>query len=392
MTPSAAVRVQEAPATLLYVVNVAWFFLSHRLELARAALADGFRVHLAADVENESEIADVRGHGIVFHRLHMTRSGLNPLEELRTRAELRDIVRAVQPHILHNVTVKPILHGTDVAGALGVRGVVNAVSGFGHVYSSRRHLLRALLDRAYARAFRPANVRIIVQNQTDRSEVLRLCPSAAGRTHLVFGSGVDLSQFQPTPELAGTPSVLLPARLLRDKGIAEFAAAAAQLRRSGPSARFLVAGRLDPGNRGALSAQEVGALSAASGMQWLGERGDMAQCLREAHIVCLPSYREGVPKALLEACAAGRPIVTTDAPGCRDVVRDGENGLLVPVGNAEALAAAIRRLLNDAALRTRMGQAGRARAEREFGLERVVQVHLDMYREFTMTAATFGRG
>jgi glycosyltransferase involved in cell wall biosynthesis len=148
------------------------------------------------------------------------------------------------------------------------------------------------------------------------------------------------------------------------------------------AARFVVAGRLDPANRGALSAREIHELVAASGVTWLGDCRDMARCMRDAHIVCLPTYyREGVPKVLLEACAAGRAIITTDTPGCRDVVRAGENGLLVPPQNARALAAAIRQLLEDPQQRARMGIVGRARAEREFGIEKVVQSHLELYRE-----------
>jgi glycosyltransferase involved in cell wall biosynthesis len=174
---------------------------------------------------------------------------------------------------------------------------------------------------------------------------------------------------------------MLPARLLREKGIYEFAAAAAQLRRSGPEARFLVAGRPDPENRGSLTAAQMHELCRDTGVQWLGECKDMPRCFREANIVCLPSYREGAPKALLEASAAGRAIVTTDIPGCRDIVHPGENGLLVPPRDARALADTIRRLLEDPELRGRMGSAGRERAERDFGIETVVQQHLGLYQE-----------
>jgi glycosyltransferase involved in cell wall biosynthesis len=368
----------------MFVVNVAWFFLSHRLPLARAAAAAGFSVHLVSDFEDEAEEHEVQRQGITFHRVRVARSGLNPIGEVSTVRELRRSLERVRPDIVHNVTPKPVIYGTRVARALGTRGIVNAISGFGHVYGSRtrRPLLRGLLDQAYAASFRPPNVRIIVQNADDRSEVLRLCPAAGERIRLIPGSGVDLAEYRHLPEPSGTPTVLLPARLLREKGIGEFAAAAAELRRAGLAARFVVAGRLDPANRAALSAQEISELAAASGMQWLGDCKDMARCLSEAHIVCLPTYyREGVPKVLLEACAAGRAIVTTDIPGCRDVVREGENGLLVPPRDVAALTVAIRRLLEDPELRSRMGMAGRARAEAEFGIDRVVQSHLELYRE-----------
>jgi glycosyltransferase involved in cell wall biosynthesis len=282
-----------------------------------------------------------------------------------------------------------VIYGTAVARLLGTVGIVNAISGFGYAYGSQAHrrLFRRMLDEAYSAAFRPPNVRIIVQNDADLMEVLRMCPTAGDRIRLISGSGVDLRQFQPSPEPAGTPTVLLPARLLGEKGIREFAAAAVALRGEGIRARFVVAGRLDPANRSALSPQEMSELAERCGVQWLGDCRDMPHCLSQAHIVCLPSYyREGVPKVLLEACAAGRAIVTTDTPGCRDVVRAGENGLLVPPRDVGALAAAIHRLLADPQLRYHMGVAGRARAEREFGIETVVHAHLELYRELIKAA------
>jgi glycosyltransferase involved in cell wall biosynthesis len=332
-------------------------------------MAAGFAVHLASNVEDESDIAEVHRHGIRFHRIGVARRGINPLGELKNLRDLLHIVRQTRPDIVHNVTAKPVIYGTEAARVSRTRGIVNAISGFGYAYSrgSGRRLLRGLLDRAYARSFRPDNVRIIVQNSEDRAEVQRLCPAARGRIRLIVGSGVDLAEFQSSPEPPGIPTVLLPARLLREKGVFEFAAAAAELRRWGPAARFVVAGRLD--------------LCASSGMQWFGECKDMPRRFREANIVCLPSYREGAPKALLEACAAGRAVVTTDTPGCRDVVRAGETGILVPPRDARALATAIRGLVEDPELRGRMGTRARAQAELEFGVEKVTQMHLALYRE-----------
>lgn len=369
--------------TLLFVVNVAWFFLSHRLALARAAMAAGFTVHLASDVQDESECLEVERAGVRFHRFGVARSGLNPLTELMSVRDLMHIVRKVRPDIVHNVTAKAVIYGTHAASNGGCRGIVNALPGFGYAYSQRsgRGLLTALLNRAFARSFRPGNVRIIVQNVDDQAEVLRLCPTARGRVRLILGSGVDLAQFRPTPEPAGIPTVLLPARLLREKGIFEFATAAAELRRHGLAARFVLAGKLDPGNRGALTVSQVDELCRDTSVQWLGDSKDMPRCYSEANIVCLPSYREGAPKVLLEASAAGRAIVTTDTPGCRDVVLAGETGLLVPPRDAGALAVAIRQLIEDPELRIRLGAAARSRAEREFGVGGVVQKHLELYSE-----------
>lgn len=368
--------------TLLFVVNVAWFFLSHRLALAQAAMAAGFKVHLVSDIEDEAEIIQAQKAGIEFHRIEMARGGTNPMHDLKSLQTLKRLMKELRPDIVHNVTAKPIFYGTQAARVSGVRGVVNSISGFGYAYTSRsRLLLRGLLNAAYERSFRPANVTIVVQNSEDRAAALRLCPAAESRTRLIVGSGVDLAEFQLTPEPNGIPTVLLPGRLLREKGIYEFAAAAAELRRSGLEARFLLAGKLDPLNRGALTAAQVHELCASSGLEWLGECKDMPHRMSHANIVCLPSYREGAPKALVEACAAGRAIVTTDTAGCREVVHAGVNGLLVPPRDGTALAAAIRLLIENPDLRRQMGLAGRTRAEGEFGIERVVQRHLEIYRE-----------
>jgi len=367
----------------LFVVNVAWFFASHRLALAQAALSAGFRVHLASDLEQQSEVAEIRRLGIEFHRMRVVRSGLNLVDEVKTIGELRRIMRVVRPDIVHNVTAKPVIYGSQIAHALGITGIVNAMSGFGYAYSAGpgRRLLRAALDMAYARSFSPQNVRIVVQNEDDRAEVLRICPAATQRIRLVRGSGVDLSEFGYWPEPEGTPAVVLPARLLREKGVWEFGAAAAELLRTGLAARFVLAGRLDPANRGALTGEQVRELCVKSGLEWIGDCTDMPRLFRESHVVCLPSYREGMPKVLLEACASGRAVITTDTPGCRDVIQAGRNGLLVPPRDMHALATAIRQLVEDAQCRRRMGAEARILAEREFGVEDVVRTHLEMYRE-----------
>jgi glycosyltransferase involved in cell wall biosynthesis len=376
---------------LMFIVNAAWFFASHRLPLARAAIAAGFRVHLASDWQDPAEIAAIEQAGVQFHHVHLARSGVNPMAEVRTLHELWRAVRTVRPDIIHNVTAKPVVYGSFVARRLATPGVVNAISGFGYAYAAadaRRRLIRAALDVAYARVFRPSNVRVIVQNEDDRREVERICPASSARLRLVPGSGVDLDEFRYSPETDAIPVVVLPARLLRDKGVCEFAAAATQLRDEGVAARFLLAGRLDPGNRAALTLAEVRELCTRTGVEWIGECKDMPALLRESHVVCLPSYREGMPKVLLEACATGRAVVTTDTPGCRDVVPAGRNGILVPPRDAPALAAALRLLIADPALRQSMGTLSRQLAESRFGIESVVRAHLEIYCELLARART----
>lgn len=376
---------------LLIFVNVGWFFLSHRLPVAMAARRAGMDVHVAADVEQPAESCAMAAAGLTFHRIRLARSGLSPLTDAATIFGMAQVCARLRPDVVHNVTSKPVMYGSFVAKAFRVKGIVNAVSGFGYAYGSGsgRRPLAVMMDRAYRLAFSGERVRVIVQNDEDAAEVTRICPAAASRITLIRGSGVNLAEFHASPEPVGTVVVVLPARMLRDKGILEFCEAAVMLRRKGVDARFVLAGRVDRSNRSALTDSELGELSRTTGVQWLGDCRDVPALLRDSHIVCLPTYyREGVPKALLEACASQRPIVTTDVPGCRDVVAEGVNGFLVPPRNAMTLAAALRRLIENPQLRSQMGRAGRALAEREFDARQVATRHLQVYQSLLRQRST----
>jgi len=264
------------------------------------------------------------------------------------------------------------------------------VSGLGYSFSGgrRRWLASRLVSTAYRVALRRPGIRVIFQNTDDLQGFVRAGIIDPLQAVLIRGSGVDLKAFPQTREPAGPLRVVLPARMLRDKGIVEFAGAARMLRSRGMAAQFLLAGMMDEANPAGISRAELTQLQQESGVEWMGHVADMPALLASAHVVCLPSYREGLPKALLEACAAGRPIVTTDVPGCRDVVSDGVNGILVPVRDAAALADALQRLLGDAALRARMGDEGRRRAESEFDVNAVVRATLDEYRKILNRSTT----
>lgn len=367
---------------LLMNVNAAWFFLSHRAPVARAALAAGYCVHVAAGVTQSYEAKAVGALGVELHPVPVSRSGLNPLNEGDYFVALLRLMRKLKPSIVHNVTAKPIIFGTAATAMLGRIPTVNAVSGLGYAFSGGddRRWLATPMIAAYRAALRARHSVCIVQNDDDRA-LVGLREEDAGKSWVrIAGSGVDLDQFAMDQEPPGPLCVVFPARLLRDKGLMEFAEAARLVRARNPQVRFLLVGALDPQNPAAVSAAEVEQLVSRGHVEWPGYSGDMPAVFRHCHIVCLPSYREGLPKALIEACAAGRPIVTTDVPGCRDVVADGRNGLLVPPRNAVALADAIERLLHDPALRRSMGEQGRNRAEAEFSLQSVVAQTLDIYR------------
>ncbi len=363
---------------LLYFVTEDWYFVSHRLALAIAARKAGFDVIV---------VTRVRGHGRMIEEaglrllpLELRRRGMNPLVELPLLWRLARIYRRERPDIAHHVAMKPVLYGSLAALVARTPHVVNALAGLGWLFTSRSLRARALggvVRTLFSILLKRGEV--VVQNPDD-ARWLTETGVPANHVHLIRGSGVDAKIFAPRAEPAGEPVVMLASRMLWDKGVAEFVEAARLLRASGPSARFVLVGEADVENPASIPVSRLVQWRDEGMVEWWGWREDMPATLAQASIVCLPSYREGLPRVLIEAAACARPIVTTDVPGCREIVREGENGLRVPPRNAGALAAAIQRLLNDAALRRRMGERGRALVEAEFSIEKVMAETLALYR------------
>ena len=362
------------------MANVAWFFASHRLPIALAARRAGLDVHVAAGPEGAAPIIEA---GLPFHPLPVVRAATGFHNEVALLLSLARLYRQLGPDIVHHVTLKPVLFGSLAARQTAVPWVVNAVSGMGTLtlaVGTRAGIRRAIVRPLLRLGSNRPNVRVIFQNAEDQEGYLAAGLVRPDQAILIPGSGVDLQAFLPSPMPADTPVVILPARLIYDKGIGEFVEAARLLRERAVQARFVLVGSLDPHNASAIAPETVQAWVAAGLVEWWGYRADMARVLSESSIVCLPSYREGMPKALLEAAAAGRPIVTTDTPGCRDCIEAGRTGLLVPPRDALALADALQLLLGDAPRRAAFGAAGRAVAERTFGLQLVIDRHLALYR------------
>lgn len=370
-----------APPRLLFLVTEDWYFCSHRLPLACAARDAGFDVAVATRVTAHGE--RIRAAGLRLIPLMLRRSGRNPWRELMAIAEITRLYRAEKPDIVHHVALKPVLYGSLAARIAAIPSVVNALAGMGYVFTSGKlsaRLLRPLVTLAFRLLLKRG--RIILQNPDDRAALLKAGVASPEQITLIRGSGVDTAHFVPVPEPdTAVPLVVLPARMLWDKGVGEFVAAAHMLREEGLAARFLLAGERDPDNPAAIPAAQLETWRAGGIVEWHGRQEDMAQLLAQCHIVCLPSYREGLPKALLEAAASGRAIVATDVPGCREAVRHGVNGLLVPARDAAALAGALRRLLTDPALRREFGQHGREMAEKEFSVKKITAETLALYRE-----------
>jgi glycosyltransferase involved in cell wall biosynthesis len=364
---------------LLFVVTEDWYFVSHRLALAVAAHATGYDVSVATRVTAHGDV--IREAGIRLIPFALSRRCGNPLREL---AALWRLYRREQPDIVHHVAMKPVLYGALVAHLARVPKQVNAVAGLGWLFTSSHgvmRLVRPLIRWTLARLLNARNSVTIVQNPDDRA-VLIGAGLASARLRLIRGAGIDTTQYQPAPAPPEPVFVVLVARMLWDKGVGEFVEAARSLTAAGSGARFALVGEPDPNNPAAVPEATLRGWHGQHGVEWWGRRDDIPALLHAAHIACLPSYyREGLPKSLLEAAACGLPIVTTDAPGCREVVRDGDNGLLVPVRDVDALALALSKLIDDADLRQRMGLRSRQRAEAEFSLHTVIADTLAIYRE-----------
>jgi len=369
---------------LLIVVNSAWFFVSHRLPLAIAARDRGFDVYVACGVDDEAESEPIRRAGFGFARIDLRRGSFNPVSDMSLAWSLYGLYRKIRPDVVHHVTIKPVLYGSLAARAAGVPATVNAISGVGYLFSSSGAILALIrqgVSPLYRVALRGPRTRVIFQNQHDLESFAAVGLVRRDTAVVIGGSGVDLSEFRYVPEPEGVPTVLLPARMLRDKGIFEFAEAGRLLRSRGVVARFMLVGRLDSHNPAAIPERELLALCADAGAEWLGYRSNMSELMRAAAIVCLPSYREGFPKALAEAAASGRPTVTCDVPGCRDALVPGETGLVVPARSAAALADALEELLHSREKRSHFGAAGRKLAEQKFDVREIVRRQVDLYEE-----------
>ena len=372
----------QRPPRLMFVVNNPDFFLSHRLPIALAAREAGYEVHVAT--MDGPGVRAIVAHGMVHHVVPMTRSGRNPWQELRTLNALWRLMASVRPDLVHLVTIKPVLYGGLAARLAGVPAMVAAISGLGYVFMRRPDgfdFLRTVVGWLYRTALGHRNSRVVFQNASDRDTLARIGAVRPEQPVMIRGSGVDLERYRATPEPERGVSVVMAARLLRDKGVYEFIDAARLLHERGVPVRLRLAGSPDPGNPASVDPQDLASWRNGGLVECLGERDDIPALYASANIVALPSYREGLPKSLVEAAACARAVVTTDVPGCRDAIEPDRSGLLVPVRDAAALADAIARLVADPGLRRRMGLAGRALAEREFDIAKVVAAHLQVYAD-----------
>ena len=368
---------------VVFVLNDAPFFLSHRVSLAHALCAHGIRVTLVAPAHPEAQ-AKLAALGIHFCPWSVSRRGTNPFGEVASLASLTTTLRSLRPDLIHNVTQKPVLYGSCAARVAGIKRVVNAISGLGYAFTEGTGgggKLGTMMLAMHRICHSASGTRTVFQNPDDKSTFVsrRIVPETQAR--LILGSGVNPDLHRPAHTLASNPRIILPARMLADKGVGEAIAAVRHLKAHGHAVEMQLAGGIDAGNPAAIPVQRIRDWSTEGYCTWLGHVTDMLPCFQQARICCLPSYREGLPKALIEAASCGLPIITCDVPGCREIVRHGDNGLLVPPRDPQALAAALKTLLDDYDLCVRMGRRGRERVIAEFSLDLVVRQHLEIYRE-----------
>lgn len=371
------------PTRLLFLVTEDWYFRSHRLPIARGARESGYTVAAAMRVSRHGET--IRAVGADLHPVAIHRGGRNPFREFLTLLRLVRLYRRVRPDLVHHAAIKPVLYGSIAAWLTGVPRVVNALTGLGYFFieGNRHGLLRRLVRGLLRMLLNRAGSHTVMQNPDDLDTLRRDGLLRGNAYTLIRGSGVDTAAFPTLPERAapdGRPVAAFVARMLWDKGLGELAEAARLLKARGTGPHIVLVGPLDPDNPACVSEAALRGWEAEGLLRWRGGTDDILEVWREAAIAVLPSYREGLPKALLEAASCGRPLIAADVPGCREICRQDETGLLVPVRTAKPLADALERLAGDKALRARLGAGARQLVETELSVDIVVAQHLELYR------------
>jgi glycosyltransferase involved in cell wall biosynthesis len=369
---------------IIILVNYLSFFLSHRLPIAEALLARGFKVFIGYGELRGADPKILEHKGFKVDLIPMQPAGFNLFKELKTLYYIWVFFKKVKPDIVHLITIKPYLYGGIISRLIGVRCLVSAVSGLGTLFvknNFKSRFLRFLIYPLYKIAFNHTNQKVILQNKDDMKLLNNWGVISLSKVKLLNGSGVKLENFKNFVEPIGITTVCFAGRLLQDKGVYEYISAARLLKKRGIKAQFLLAGDLDANNPTGLSLKDLDKLKDDNYVKFIGYHSDIPSLYEKSHIICLPSYREGFPKSLIEAAAAKRAVVTTDVPGCRDAIIPNKTGLLVPVKDFHKLADALQWLIENPEKRIAMGAAGRNLAEEEYSIEKIVTAHLNIYQE-----------
>jgi len=368
---------------LLFIVSEDWYFVSHRLHLAEAAINAGYKVALFSRFNNHRDL--VMNSGIQVINWPLNRLSFNPYNELVSLYHLVSTIRKFKPDLIHAVAMKPIIYSGIVARYFSFSySSVFSFAGLGYIFISQKlivKLYRSCISIVLRIILKEKNTRIILQNCDDKLKLTSEKIISSEQVRLIRGSGVDTTLFHPGPLPSGTPLVILPARMLWDKGLGEFVKCARVIKDHGVVARFVLVGDPDPHNPESVSIEQLNIWEKEGVVEWWTHKKNMPSIYINASIICLPSYREGLPKALLEAASCGRPIVTYDVPGCREVVIDQVNGFLVPFKDTDAMVNAIETLLDNKELCSQMGQKGRELVLNNFSQEQIAAETMALWQE-----------
>ncbi len=369
---------------IILFANTDWYIYNYRMPLVETLRGMKNEIILLSPSGSYSD--RIKKSGYDWRRVKMTRSGINPLDEVRTIFHLKNIYHREKPDLVHHFTSKCVIYGSLAAKLAGIKRIVNSITGMGYVFTRKNpmsFLLKPFVIFCYKIAL--TNTNVIFQNQQDLDYFISHHLVKVSQCALIPSSGVDTRKFYPVPLPKGKPLVILPARMLWDKGIREFVEAATMLKKQGVQARFALVGMPDKGNPSSISEKQL-ELWAASGIieNW-GWQEDMVSVYQQASIICLPSYREGLAKGLIEAAACGRALVASDIPGCREVVSHGINGFLVPSKEAIPLAEAIEKIIQNRGLMAKMGRESRMIAQRDFSVEKINRETIIEYNKQIIT-------
>ena len=367
---------------VLFVFTEDWAFLSLFLDRAVAAKDAGYEVGVVVHCTKYQQT--IKDHGLQVFTHNISRSGTNPFREISSILQMVRIFRSFKPTIIHLAALKPILIGSIATLFFRNSKIVNAPVGMGYIFSSsdrKARLLRPILRLVLRFVLGRKRTRTIIENSDDLRTLVDGKFVKKDQIILIRGTGVKLEDFVPTPESAGQKVVLLIARMLRDKGVVEFVESARIIKRSHPDVNFWLVGDTDSGNPTSLTGDQIRTWESEGLVSWFGYREDVPQLLQQCHIVCLPSYREGFGKVLIEAGAAQRAVVTTNVPGCRESIENGSNGLLVEPRDPVALAAALITLIDNEEMRTAMAAEGRHRVETQFSSDIINAQTLAVYEQ-----------
>jgi glycosyltransferase involved in cell wall biosynthesis len=364
---------------IVYIVNVDWFFISHRLPLALEAKKKGYVVSIVTS--DTGRFKELQSYGFKLYDLKVDRSGTNPFKEFIFILKLAILLRTIKPSVIHNITLKMSIYGSIAARFVKTSKTINAISGLGYNFTTNRRTWSQRIVHVLMKfAFINRGLTFIFQNPNDLLLFQNLNLVKGNRFCIIKGVGVDLDVFKCAKRnLKGNVNFILTARMLKDKGVLEYINASMIVAMKYPESRFILAGDIDEENPASFSEDDLNIALSGTDVKWLGHQNDILNLLKDADVMVFPSYREGLPKSLIEAAAMGLPILTTNAIGCRECVDEGVNGFLVPVGNANILAEKMIYLIENPDVIINMGKASRIKAENEFSLTSVLEKTFELY-------------